>query len=245
MILFLMLILSSMKCTSTIPTSVERPFARVNWGVFLKHHFSYLIDYRSLPREFINKKINNNLKERINEQQNVDKNSVIISSVTSNILKYIIRFRTHLTKNGKTLKSYLKMDNSEYLNYCHKTQLRYIENSFESLPLKFERACLSIIRAGKMLFSHDEITNNSKRVILVIRKPIRIMDTNIKTIYTRDFHFCTSQVSTINIPADTAKLKCSNIQEGISLQRTIRNRNSGFKILSGSIIIYRVKSGNS
>jgi len=51
------------------------------------------------------------------------------------------------------------------------------------------------------------------------------------------FFFFFFKVPTINIPAVT-KVKILSIREGISLQKTIRDRNNEFRIIPGSIIIY-------
>jgi len=53
-----------------------------------------------------------------------------------------------------------------------------------------------------------------------------------------------SKVPTINIPGNT-EVRILSIREGVSLQKTIRDRNSEFRIITGSILIYIAKCTNS
>jgi len=49
------------------------------------------------------------------------------------------------------------------------------------------------------------------------------------------------RIQIINIPANT-EVKILNIREGISIQKTIRDRNSKYRIMTGSIITKYVNS---
>jgi hypothetical protein len=51
------------------------------------------------------------------------------------------------------------------------------------------------------------------------------------------------KVSSINILANK-EIKILSNREGISIEKTIRDRNGGFRIIPGSIIIYTAKCAN-